>query len=119
MSKLLVQSTPEGIHISRETLDSAGIAPDSMVEVSALPGSREVQRRALAYLCWKLGDALGAGQPTWEDGEWSVPILAPGGGLEIGRLFLASNGEVLQEKAPTHEELLAAHDAARSEAPSA
>lgn len=119
MSKIVVEVTGEGIHISREALAGAGIEPGTLFELSPLPGREEIVRRALAYVCWKLGDALRVGRPEWADGEWRVPIVAPEGDPQLGELFLDAEGEVIAAKAPTQDDLLKAHDAASTEASAA
>ena len=106
MSRLIAESTPDGLHISADELERAGIVPGMKIEVATLPNAREVQSRALGYVCWKLGDAIRVGTPEWTDGEWRVPLIAPLEEVEIGVLFVDPHGEVITAKAPTHKQLV-------------
>jgi hypothetical protein len=105
MSKIIVRSASDGVHLSAEVLSEAGIEPGAVVELemAPLPDAGEIGARALRFTTWKLGDAIGVGQPQWVDGGWKVALYAPGGTRRIGDLYLDSRGEVILEKSSTYE----------------
>jgi hypothetical protein len=114
MPRLIVEAADDGLHVSRETLDAAGVTPGTLFELEALPTPKQIQTKALGYVCWKLGDAIRVGDPAWEGDAWRVPLISPYEPLQIGNLYLDGRGEVIAERAPTHEELVARIDAARA-----
>jgi hypothetical protein len=117
MSKLIVQSTPDGLSVPAETLERAGVEPGRFVELVPLPGAQEIVYRALGECVRKLGDALGVGDPRWNamTSEWEVDVYAPGERTALGRLIFNVRGELEADRSSTREELLAAHHAARAQ----
>jgi hypothetical protein len=114
MPRLIVEAADDGLHVSREVLDAAGVTPGTLFQIEALPTPEQIQTKALGYVCWKLGDAIRVGDPVWEGDAWRVPLISPYEVLQIGDLYLDSHGEVITERAPGHEELVARIDAART-----
>lgn len=113
MLELIIRATKEGLHLSPEELKRAGFGSDAVLRVSDLPGEREIVNAALGYTTWKLGDALGIANPVWSGTVWMVDIITRDG-LRLGQLTLDANGEVLVERAPSSEDLLATYDALRA-----
>ena len=113
MSELIIRATEDGLHLSPEELERAGIKPNTMLRVSGLPDEREIVGAALGYTTWKLGDALGITNAAWSGSVWTVDIITRDG-LRLGQLTLDASGEVLVEKAPSYEDLLATYDALRT-----
>ena len=96
MPKLIVQASNEGYARLTRELEEAGIEPGALVELqwSALPGPKEIQRRASKHTVWKLGDAIRVTWPQWIGNEWRVDLLSMDGQEQIGQLFYTPQGEL-------------------------
>lgn len=110
----IVRTTGDGLVVPADALEQRGVTPGTLLglDSSPLPGPEEIVLRALRYSSWKLGDALGAGEPTWTGGEWEVELFAPDGEVAVGKLYLSPLGEVLAEKSATFESVRTAFHAA-------
>jgi hypothetical protein len=121
MPTVVAITSPEGLHLSADTLREAGVEPGGLVELVALPGPEEIVYRALAHCVRNLGDALGARDPVWDDSErmWQVGLVEPGGKQVIGSLYFTAHGELVPDRSSTFDSLMAAYDAARAQDPAA
>lgn len=62
---------------------------------------------ARPWVSGKLGDALLLGIPEFLAGEWIVPLWLNGHSGILGQVVLDHNGNIVQERNPTREQLLA------------
>jgi hypothetical protein len=105
MSKLVVQSTSQGLIVPADVLEQAGVAPGSHVEIIPLPRSEEIHHRAVRHTVWTLGDMIRIGRPEMIAGEWMVELWSPDDARCIGRLYFDVRGELIADKSSTRNTL--------------
>jgi hypothetical protein len=103
MTKVIVRATDEGLIVPRDALGEGGEAEEFEIEITPLPGPREIQLRALAYVGRKLGSALGVEAPVREGDLWRVDVIAPDRERVLGSVYLDRRGELLPEPSATYE----------------
>jgi hypothetical protein len=121
MPSLVMTTSDDGLHLSPEALQEAGLTPGSLVEIVALPGSREIALRALGQCVRKLGDAIGVSEPTWDATarEWCVELLLSTTNETVGHLFYNVRGDLIVEKSATYESVRKPPNAASAQDPAA
>jgi antitoxin component of MazEF toxin-antitoxin module len=124
MTELAFQITDGGldIHVPAEALKELGWQPGQQVAVQVLDGRLSVapavellevvQRRALAYLDRKIGDAVTTGKPVSRPDGWRVPVYLSYADRLVGELAFTSAGELDLASSTPREEMLCAANAA-------
>lgn len=119
MPIILVSVTDNGFHVSDELARQLGLeaGQTARIEIRKAPDSEAIRHAAMRH-CWRrLGDAVGAGEPSWENGVWSVPLKVRGRTGTFGQLVLSEDGQIIPERSTSKQELRSRVDASGANPP--
>ncbi len=115
MSKIVEEITAKGLTLPSTFLEQWGMGEGTKVaiefsnraivikpeEVTA----REITKRALTFLLWKVGDATGVKTPVRDGNKWRVTVVLPYLKKDLGQLTYTLDGTLVIEESNTPEEL--------------
>jgi hypothetical protein len=114
MSKIVIQTTDQGLSVPAHVLADAGIEPGQPVELAPLPATEEIVAAALRHVVKHLGDAIRVRSPQWDGSRWDVDLVSPDGRHVIGQLRFDAYGKIIAAESSTFESVRTSYDAART-----
>lgn len=115
MSKIVEEVTAKGLTLPSTFLEQWGMGEGTKVAIESSNKAivikpeevtaREITKRAMTFLLWKVGDATGVKTPVRDGNKWRVTVVLPYLKKDLGQLTYTLDGTLVFEESNTPEEL--------------
>ena len=113
MSKVILEITAEGLHLSRTVLAQWGWREGTEVIIEPHDHNISIRPQRLTaeaisdiagtYFFEKVGDAVAVEKPLWDGEKWRINVTLPHSSKELGKLSFTPDGQLIHSESDSPE----------------